>query len=649
MNRPVRFVFGLHLHQPVGNFDHVFAQHLDDVYAPLLDALEEADFFPVVLHVSGPLLEWLQRHTPAYVARLAAHVRAGRIEAIASGYDEPVLAMLPRADRLHQIRTMREAIRTVLGGEATAAWLTERVWEPDLTSDLAEAGITSVLVDDRHFLVTGFEPEHMHRPWITEHDGRTIRLLPILERLRYLIPFRPPEETVAYLRTLRDQGHELAILADDGEKFGGWPGTRQWVYEERWLARFLATMKLAIDEGVVQLSTLKDAVEEIEASGPAYLHTASYREMEGWSLPPQAATRLRKLEHDLGARAQGAESALVRGSHWKNFLAKYPESNRMHKQMLRVSQLCRDLGDPVEARAAVGRAQCNDAYWHGVFGGLYLPFLRAAIWRNLAEAEGRLRAGDRFHVESSDVDADGQTEFVITSGDLMAVVAPARGGALETFVRFADGLNYADVLTRRFEAYHGDALDASQTTTDHTASATATDGGMPSIHDLEAANRLDAAPPVDLEPRAMFVERIVPVLVDLERWKSGSYPMLATWANAACHAMWRVRDGEAAIAIASERPHLEKLLRFTPDGSIEAEFAWTGTAYPDDCVFTTEISLSAPMRVEILAGTAEIWRYPVETIAKSERGLDRTVQGEAIVVRAPVTVSALTLRLVPVP
>lgn len=639
MSAPVRFVFGLHLHQPVGNFDHVFAQHLDDVYVPLLDALEAAQFFPVVLHVSGPLLAWLQMHAPEYVARLAAHVQAGRIEALASGYDEPVLAMLPRADRLHQIRTMRDAIRTVLGGEATAAWLTERVWEPDLASDLAEAGITSVLVDDRHFLVTGFEPAQMHRPWMTEHNGRTIRLLPILERLRYLIPFRPPEESVAYLRELHAQGHQLAILADDGEKFGGWPGTKQWVYEEGWLARFLATMNAAIAEGIVQLSTLRDAIEEVEAAGPAYLPTASYREMEGWSLPPKAAARLQTLERDLGERAHGADSALLRGSHWKNFLAKYTESNRMHKHMLRVSQLCHDFDNPPPARAAIGRAQCNDAYWHGVFGGLYLPFLRGAIWKNLADAEGMLRAGDGFTAESIDVDADGQAEIVVTSGDLVAVIAPARGGALETYVRFADGINYADVLTRRFEAYHAHALSASQTTTDHTTPA---DGGMPSIHDLEAAHTLEQAPPVDREPRALFVERIVPQLTDLETWRSGSYPMLATWAEVPCHAMWRVRDDEASVAVASERPHLEKLLRFRPDGSIEAEFSWSGDKYPEDCVFTTELSLAAPMEVEV-DGDAEIWRYDVETVAKSERGLDRTKQGEAVVIRVPVAQSSLRL------
>ena len=52
-------MFGLHLHQPVGNFDHVFQQHFTDVYLPLLDTLEEAEILPAVLHLSGPLLDWL--------------------------------------------------------------------------------------------------------------------------------------------------------------------------------------------------------------------------------------------------------------------------------------------------------------------------------------------------------------------------------------------------------------------------------------------------------------------------------------------------------------------------------------------------------------------------------------------------------------
>ena len=89
----------------------------------------------------------------------------------------------------------------------------------------------------------------------------------------------------------------------------------------------------------------------------------------------------------------GPDGALIRGAHWRNFLVKYPESNRMHKKMLALSRSAARRGDPAAVRRAIGRAQCNDAYWHGVFGGLYLPHLRDAIWRNLAAAEAGAPAG----------------------------------------------------------------------------------------------------------------------------------------------------------------------------------------------------------------------------------------------------------------
>ncbi len=231
---PIRFVFGVHLHQPVGNFDHVFAQHLEEVYFPFLAKIAERGFGPVVLHCSGPLLDWLESRPEGarYLDLLGRLVSEGNVELLMAGYYEPILAILPRQDRLEQIAWMREAISRRFGVTAQGLWLTERVWEPDLAADLADAGVRSVLVDDRHFLVSGFEREQLHEPWTTEHSGRRVTLVPIDERLRYLVPFRPPAETVEYLRQLRGEGRPLAVLADDGEKFGGWPGTREWVYDE---------------------------------------------------------------------------------------------------------------------------------------------------------------------------------------------------------------------------------------------------------------------------------------------------------------------------------------------------------------------------------------------------------------------------------
>ncbi len=639
---PIRFVFGVHLHQPVGNFDHVFADHVRDVYRPLLDRLESSSFFPAVLHLSGPLLEWLETHDSRYLDQLGRLASDGRIELLLAGFYEPVLASLPRRDRVEQIEWMREAIRARFGVDATGLWLTERVWEPELAADLADAGVRYALVDDRHFLVTGFEPRQLHAPLWTESDGRPVALFPIDERLRYLIPFRPPEETAAYLRELRAAGHRLAVLADDGEKFGGWPGTREWVYEKGWFDRFFHTIGELIGSGEVVLSTLADALDQVPSGGLAYLPTASYREMEAWSLPPDGANRLFRLEQDLGeARMAGREGALVRGAHWRNFLVKYPESNRMHKKMQALSALSRAAGDPPAVRRAIGRAQCNDAYWHGVFGGLYLPHLREAVWANLAVAERSLRAGQPLACDEVDFDADGNIELWVHSNRFSAVLSPARGAGIEEYTRFDSGINHADVLTRRREAYHDAALAG--------AGAGATpqhaDGGAPSIHEIEAGIRLDERPPMDAEDRALLRERILPGSLSLDEYARGGYPVAFGWAQARFD--YRIVCDADAIEIhfrsASDSRHsLGKRIRFEPDGSFSVRYEWAPDAGAPGDVFTTELSLFRPLEITAVP-PADFWTHPVETTAKSERGLERTLQGQSLTLRWPVESGAAGL------
>ncbi len=640
---PIRFVFGVHLHQPVGNFDHVFEQHLRDVYRPLLAAFERRNFFPVVLHLSGPLLEWLERHDRAYLETLGRLVADSRVELLLAGFYEPVLASLPRRDRVEQIRWMREALRDRFGVAPTGLWLTERVWEPELAADLAEAGVRCALVDDRHFLVTGFQPEQLHAPLWTESDGRAVALFPIDERLRYLIPFRPPEETAAYLRELRAAGHRLAVLADDGEKFGGWPGTKEWVYEQGWFERFFDAIGALIAGGEVVLSTLANALETVPSSGLAYLPTASYREMEGWSLPPDAATRLRDLERDLGeARMAGPDGALVRGAHWRNFLVKYPESNRMHKKMQALSAMAREAGDPVAARRAIGRAQCNDAYWHGVFGGLYLPHLREAVWANLALAEGELRSGQALAADERDFDGDGHTEIWVHSDRFSAVLSPARGGGIEEFTRFGDRINYADVLTRRRETYHDAAVE-------HAAASHDSGDGAASIHDIEAGIRLDALPPIDLEDRALLRERLLPGDLTLEEYAAGGYRALHSWGRARFVGPVSRAGRTLTVALRSAdagAPALSKRVTFSRHGAFRVEYEWQPREGAADAWFAVELSLfrTLPVRGE---PKGEVWRHPVETVARSERGLDRTLQGESVTIRWPVNAGRAVLEIGP--
>src|SRR5690606_23205036 len=84
VTRPIRFIFGLHFHQPVGNFDQVFAEHVERVYRPLLARLAEREFFPTVLHLSGPLIEWLERHEPEWLDEVGRLAADGLVELLAA-------------------------------------------------------------------------------------------------------------------------------------------------------------------------------------------------------------------------------------------------------------------------------------------------------------------------------------------------------------------------------------------------------------------------------------------------------------------------------------------------------------------------------------------------------------------------------------
>ncbi|PYP18056.1 MAG: hypothetical protein DMD54_06270 [Gemmatimonadetes bacterium] len=636
MNAPLRFVFGLHLHQPVGNFDHVMADHVRDVYRPIIERATAAGFFPLTLHVSGPLLEWLEHHEVSWLDMIGRLAVDGKLELLLAGFDEPILASLPKPDRLEQIGRMRDYLKRRFGVDATGLWLTERVWQPGLAEDLAEAGVEYALVDDRHFLVSGFRSDELHRPHLTESNGRRVGLLAIDERLRYLIPFRPPEETASYLRQLRSHGHGLAVLADDGEKFGGWPGTKDWVYGSGWLDTFLQTMERLIAAGEMKLTTGQEAFRQVPSGGLAYLGTTSYREMEKWSLPSAAQQDLTKLEEQLGPERLAASTAFVRGGHWHHFLVKYAEANRMHKTMLALSTLSRSRGDPPEARRAIGRAQCNDAYWHGVFGGLYLPHLRNAIWRQLAIAEHVLRQGESLACDERDLDYDGYPELWVHSSQFSALISPHRGGAVEVLTRFSDLTNLADVLTRRRESYH----ELPKQT--HGDGGHDKSGGTQSIHDIEKASRLTELPPVDAEPRAILVDRLINTDVTATQYAKGNYKPLRSWAAEPMRATVNAAPDSITVVLQGDR--IEKRLTFDAAGCLEVRYRWDGSGMPADALFAPELSLARSVALQVHP-EADIWRSEITTVSRSEKGFEETIQGISITPRWPAQLGGCSLEL----
>ena len=148
----LRLVLVLHDHQPVGNFDGVFEAAYQDSYAPFLSVLERYPDLPVALHTSGSLLEWIVEKHPEYVDRLRMLVERGQVEIVGGPFFEPILACIPRRDRVGQITAYTRYLEQTFGAKVRGMWVPERVWEQshhELPS--AEAGIEYTVLDDFHF------------------------------------------------------------------------------------------------------------------------------------------------------------------------------------------------------------------------------------------------------------------------------------------------------------------------------------------------------------------------------------------------------------------------------------------------------------------------------------------------------------------
>jgi len=457
----LHFLFGIHNHQPVGNFESVVDDAILRAYHPFLETVAAAGAdLPLTVHCSGGLLTALKaRARPTFdlLGRLAAD---GRVELLGGGFYEPILALLPDWDKVGQIQALAQFLKAHWGVSPRGMWLAERIWEPQLPRTLREAGVEFVLVDDSHFALAGLDPETLGGYYLTEEQGASVAVFPINQRLRYLVPFADPGESIRYLEGRRGAG--AVTLVDDGEKFGVWPGTDRLVYGERWLMRFLEALRAP---AWLRVSTFSRYLDTHPPAGRVYLPTCAYTEMGEWALPPPAAAELEAVRQRLHELPDGERVIrLLRGGFFRNFLVKYPEVGDAYWKMLRLSRrvhegLSARPRDPrlIAARDRLWQGQANDAYWHGVFGGCYLPHLRRAVKSALIGCERRLEGpGKPLGIECvrADVDGDGQVEVTVRTRALGLTLRPARGGSLTELAWAGGEVDVADVLTRRREAYH---------------------------------------------------------------------------------------------------------------------------------------------------------------------------------------------------
>lgn len=482
----VHFSLILHNHQPIGNFDHVFEQAYQDSYLPFLEVFEPYEHLRIALHTSGPLCQWLDQHHPDYLDRLRQLVQYGRLEIVGGAFYEPILAMIPSRDRIGQITRFRDWLTRRLGAEIRGMWMPERVWEQSMARDLADAGVRYTLLDDYHFKNAGLTEDELTGYYLTEDDGRTLSVIPGSEPLRYMIPFQSPEETIAYLGRISEKcPGAFVAFGDDGEKFGTWPETKEHVYQNGWLRHFFDL--LSANKDWINTTTPAAAMAQVSPIGKVYLPEGSYREMTEWAMPVDRQVESHEVQHLLEESSLwNRVAAFVRGGFWRNFKTRYPESNEMYARMMQLSDQLAAIDDsPLdestgrileEARDELYKAQCNCSYWHGAFGGIYLPHLRNAVFEHLIRADNRIQElmgqgnGSWCRANQADFNFDGRDEIQLSNDQLILFLEPSLGGRLYELDVRSIAHNLLATLARRPEAYHQKVLSGPSRDDDHLAS-----------------------------------------------------------------------------------------------------------------------------------------------------------------------------------
>jgi alpha-amylase len=570
------------------------------------------------------------------------------------------------------------------------------VWEPQLPGSLATEGLEYAIVDDAHFKVLGFREEQLFGYYLTEDQGFTVAIFPTQKKLRYVIPFGSVEEIQSLLKKWSKFGsNPVAVMGDDGEKFGVWPGTHQRVYKDRWLERFFTMLS---ETPGVATATFSEILDRQPPEGIVYLPMCSYEELLEWQYPCETALAMGRLQEQLSGMVDLSPlEPFFRGGMWRNFLVKYPEANRLHKRMWRVSdkiaalrprgQRQKRLVD--QATESLHRGQCNDGYWHGIFGGLYLPHLRAGLYQALIKAEtiaDQLRRGNGpwIEVEVVDFDKDGRKEVLVSSPTLGLVIHPCRGGIISDLDYRPLSFNCINSFQRRPEAYHEKLLKPDERQGDHK-------GQAKTIHEraLHADSDIGQALCYDWYPRGCFCDHVLDHGIKQEDYRRANFEPLVRLCPEPYKVVVEEKNDAVQVSLSRESPSsdhrtflkVEKEFVLEPRGNtIQATYRLTNIGRKIlDGRFAVEwnfclLAGHAPDRYYLadgvkpaeshLASVGEIaevgrmdlvddfqgltisimidpptlwWRFPVETVSQSEYGVERVYQTSALVALWPIS------------
>lgn len=403
---------------------------------PFLKTLNEFPDFPVSLFFSGTQLEWLGTEHPEAIMLIGDMVKRRQVEMIGGGYYDPIFPIVSSSDRVGQVEMLTTLIRKKFGKRPRGGWITDGVWEPNLPIFLRNSGLNYVFLGSDSFVTIGLSDKELLQPYLTEEQGKVIKVFPLSNEISEFLQTATPEAAVNKLRALRKRygtgtagttEMTLSVFVDidhPGADFTSRDdrnGKDQW-----WLSLF---------------SLLEKRKEfALQLPGSVHLATSQVRKiyLSGYEVP---------RSHDVTG-VMLPELQRSRGIFRNNF-DQYSELNLFYAKMLHVSALVdgikRDRSRKKSARREIWCSQSKGNYSYNVFEALHYRSIRLSGWRALLEAERITREKGIFQpgLVKLDFDMDGVEEFLY-QGNALNVYIHSVGAQVFELDHLSGFWNYQD-------------------------------------------------------------------------------------------------------------------------------------------------------------------------------------------------------------
>ena len=192
-------------------------------------------------------------------------------------------------------------------------WVPERVWEQSFTRDLVDAGIEYTILDDFHFKMAGLTDSQI-RPATCSPRTRAgvLSVFPGSERLRYLIPFGSPEQTIDYLAKLAGAASRRGVSSSATTARSSAPGRKRRSTSTRTAGWCGSSTPWWPTRSWIQVTTPAEAIDNVPPLGKVYLPDCSYREMTEWALPTEQLVEYERIAHEMQDEPRWSAVAAVR-------------------------------------------------------------------------------------------------------------------------------------------------------------------------------------------------------------------------------------------------------------------------------------------------------------------------------------------------